>query len=43
MSSFALGLSGIGIMFVLLFLRQPVWLALAVYALHLMRRPTNQA
>ena len=30
MSSFALGLSGIGIMFVLLFLRQPVWLALAV-------------
>ncbi|MDF0603645.1 TRAP transporter large permease [Psychromarinibacter sp. C21-152] len=29
MSSFALGLAGIGVMFVLLFLRQPVWLALA--------------
>lgn len=29
MTSFALGLSGIAVMFVLLFLRQPVWLALA--------------
>ncbi|MFT6451948.1 MAG: tripartite ATP-independent transporter DctM subunit [Halocynthiibacter sp.] len=29
MSSFALGLSGVGILLVLLFLRQPVWLALA--------------
>ncbi|MBN8293398.1 TRAP transporter large permease [Rhodobacter sp. NTK016B] len=30
MSAFALGLSGIGVMFVMLFLRQPVWLALAI-------------
>ncbi|WP_323037257.1 TRAP transporter large permease [Pararhodobacter sp.] len=30
MSGFALGLSGIGLMFVLLFLRQPVWLSLAI-------------
>ena len=30
MTSFSLGLSGIGLMLVLLFLRQPVWLALAL-------------
>ena len=30
MSGFALGLTGIGVMFVLLFSRQPVWLALAL-------------
>ena len=30
MSPFALGLSGIGVMFALLLLRQPVWLALAL-------------
>ncbi|WP_353475936.1 TRAP transporter large permease (plasmid) [Salipiger sp. H15] len=30
MSAFALGLTGIGSMFLLLFLRQPVWLALAL-------------
>ncbi len=30
MSAFALGLSGIAVMFALLFLRQPVWLALAL-------------
>lgn len=30
MSGFALGMSGIGLMFVLLFLRQPVWLSLAI-------------
>ncbi len=30
MSAFAIGLSGIGIMFAMLFLRQPVWLSLAI-------------
>ncbi|MCL4675521.1 MAG: TRAP transporter large permease [Pararhodobacter sp.] len=30
MSGFSLGLSGIGLMFFLLFLRQPVWLSLAI-------------
>ena len=30
MSTFALGLCGIGVMFAMLFLRQPVWLALAI-------------
>ena len=30
MSGFSLGLTGIGVMFVLLFLRQPVWLSLAI-------------
>ncbi|WP_205756104.1 TRAP transporter large permease [Labrenzia sp. 011] len=33
MSSFVLGLGGIGLMLVLLFLRQPVWLALGVIGL----------